>query len=235
MCYQGDLCGCPQPLLQLPRGAYAVAAWHTGAARPSHGGTGGEHVTAHLSGPRPKGGERDPTSSGIRAQGEIREGQRWGGLCCKGTGSGEGVSAPSSSWVVFVCLVVLILFLHHFCPPNGHLRTHVSASTFPWLVLLTTHLQSHFYHQDALEMGPGHIFAAVERHSQYRHLQPSKSWVQDSALDSAPLFPVPLLLAWLHTVSGCHCDSTALSCNCAFNAFVSQEEETSWNCSGIWE
>lgn len=124
MCYQGDLCGCPQPLLQLPRGAYAVAAWHTGAARPSHGGTGGEHVTAHLSGPRPKGGERDPTSSGIRAQGGIREGQRWGGLCCKGTGSGEGVSAPSSSWVVFVCLFSCSDFVSaSFLPPKWTL-TH---------------------------------------------------------------------------------------------------------------
>lgn len=51
----------------------------------------------HCSSFRPKKGERDPTSSGIRAQGGIREGQSQGGLSCKGTGSGEGVSAPSSS------------------------------------------------------------------------------------------------------------------------------------------
>lgn len=57
----------------------------------------------------------------------------------------------------------------------------------------------------------GPRFYSCRRQSKYHHLQPYKTRGWDGSPD---LCPPPLSSSvWPHTVSGCHCDSTALSCN----------------------
>lgn len=146
-----DLCGCPHPLLPLPRGSVADSR-----------GWGTRHVAAHPSGPWLQR-ERDPTSSGIPAQGE-----QW-----------EGQSHPSA--LPLAC---------SFSQP-------IPVSFLPARC---------FGNECA-----GPRFYSCRRQSKYHHLQPYKTRGWDGSPD---LCPPPLSSSvWPHTVSGCHCDSTALSCN----------------------
>lgn len=203
--------------------------------QPSHVGRSWRACQGSSFRPRAEEGERHPMASATQAQGETHEGQSQQGPFSKGTARDRLQRRIFCPFLPlgrgFVCLLFWFSFCNIFAPQRDtQLRETFTPAPWPPHLPFSQPLMGMVLLPSCFANG------CAGPHLQYCHLQSWKTRFLSLVppLSQSPCWWLGELSAWLHTASGCCCDSTALACNFAFNAlyFTPRGDEKLLRCLG---